>query len=69
MVAFVDDGGHVTLLGYNKDEDYEWGVAVDKSHKDLLVLSLIRHSFHSDVTFCAWLQEMGIPYTVLEPLG
>lgn len=69
MVAVVEDAGHVNLLGYDKGDDYEWGVTVDRSHKDLLLFFLIRHSFHSDTTFCAWLQGMGIPYKVTEPAG
>jgi len=69
MVAFVEHAGNVNLLGYDKGEDYEWGVTVDRSHKDLLLLSLIRRSFHSDMTFCVWLQEVGIPYKVIEPVG
>jgi len=69
MVAVVEDAGHLNLLGYDQGDDYEWGVTVDPSHKDMLLLFLIRHSFHSDMTFCAWLQERGIPYRAIEPVA
>lgn len=62
LVAYIDENGHLLLVGYNSDEDYEWGVTVDKEQKDLLLLALIKQSFHSDVTFGAWLEEVGIPY-------
>jgi len=69
MVAVVEDAGHLNLLGYDQGDDYEWGVTVDRSHKDLLLFFLIRHSFHSDMIFYGWLRGMGIPYKVTEPVG
>lgn len=76
VVAFVDDKDNLVLLGYDSEEDYEWGVTVNKDQKDLL-LQLVRRDFNSDLTFhtfCTALQEVGIPYrlnetTDLEPSG
>ena len=77
VVGFIDENDHLVLLGYDSDEYYEWGVTVDKEQKEALLLSFVKKSFQSDVTFrtfCAWLEETGIPYrlsetTDLEPSG